>query len=149
MASEPFHILIVDDELADAQLFMGLFQEAYPAMRFHHAPHGLDALDYLQQAGPGQLYPRPQLILLDLNMPIMTGHHFLEVAKAHPSIRSIPVLILTSSERPDDIRESYTLYASGYLVKPSTFQELETLVKVVGEFWQGTVRLPTVAELRI
>ncbi len=56
---------------------------------------------------------------------------------------------MTSSEDADDIRESYTLYASGYLIKPSTYQELQELVKVVGDFWQGTVRLPTVAELRV
>ncbi len=146
MASEPFHILIVDDQLADAQLFIELFQEAFPGMRFHHACHGLDALDYLNQAGPGRRFFRPQLIVLDLNMPVMNGRHFLEVIKVHPTLRSIPVLILTASEQADDIREAYTLYASGYLVKPSAFQGLEALVKAVGDFWQGTVKLPTVAE---
>jgi len=79
----------------------------------------------------------------------MDGHHFLELAKLHHSFRSIPVLVLSTSSSARDIQHSYHLYANGYIVKPSTFADLQNLVKVISAYWQGKVALSTIEHLPV
>ncbi len=147
MSAATFPILLVEDELAYAELFTEVFKETLPTVHIHHTVNGRAALEYLEQTGPGGLYLRPRLIVLDLNMPVINGHQFLERAKLHPDLRTMPVLVLSTSEYPGDIRQLYRLYASGSVVKPSNYDELQALVNAIGDYWQGTVKFPTIAKL--
>jgi len=148
MLKRPFVILLVEDNPNDEVLFTELCQNISQDIEVHSAAHGREALDYLDQAAAGTpRFPRPDLILLDLNMPVMDGHTFLEEAKRQDSSRLIPIIALTSSVRETDIQRSYQNYASGYLVKPSTFDDMKALLQVVTSYWRGTARLPTLGEL--
>ena len=137
-------MLLVDDEWADAQRFIELIRKTYPAIQIHHVLNGQAALNYLEQSGPGQPNVRPHLIVLDLDMPVMNGHQFLERVKAHPSLGMIPVLVVTDSEVAHDVERSYQLHASGYIVKPSNHEGFPELVKAIGDYWYGVVKLPPV-----
>ncbi len=148
MLKRPFVILLVEDNPNDEALFTELCQNISPDIEVRSAVHGQAALDYLDAAAAGAAAcPRPDLILLDLNMPVMDGHTFLEQAKRQDSSRLIPIIALTSSVRENDIQRSYQNYASGYLVKPSTFDDMKALLQVVTSYWRGTARLPTLGEL--
>ncbi|MGI8748469.1 MAG: response regulator [Deinococcus sp.] len=148
MSARPFYLLLVDDEVADAELFSELFREMSPEVEIHHVCNGQEALDYLEAGFAGDAStPRPHLIVLDINMPVMNGHRFLQIAKAHDHFRSIPVLVLSTSVRADDILQSYQNYASGYSVKPSSYADLQKLVELVSRYWQGAVRFPTIEQV--
>jgi CheY-like chemotaxis protein len=128
-------ILMVDDNQMDVRLL----QEALlpEGVRFWFAPDGLSAMRLLQ--GPGA---RPDLILLDLNMPRMDGRALLGGLKAHPELRSIPVIVMTSSNDPEDVRSTYRLHANCYIQKPLDFVRLREVVHSMMEFWGETVILP-------
>ncbi|OOV11812.1 response regulator [Deinococcus sp. LM3] len=143
MPERPFHLLLVDDEFADAELFTEIFLEAFPDVHIHHVLNGREALDYL--AGPATV--RPDLIILDLNMPVMNGHEFLQQAKAHDTHRSIPVLVLSTSAGVQDVQRSYHNFASGYAVKPSSYQDLKALIDRISGYWKGAVVLPRIEQL--
>lgn len=141
----PFQLLLIEDDPADAALFQDMLSEVDQAMRVEHAEHGQAALDSLRGRPPAEL---PQLIVVDLNMPVMGGHEFLERAKALDELRHIPVLVLSTSDSTEDIHRSYHNHAGGYVVKPSTYAEYTSLLETVQAYWRGTVRLPTIAELQ-
>lgn len=148
MPGTAFLILLVEDDATDAQLFTDLCAGSHPEITVHHVFNGREAFDYLEQGAvgtPGRA--RPNLILLDLNMPIMDGHVFLEAAKQHDRFRTIPMIALTSSERATDIQRSYRNFANGYLVKPSTFDDMKALLQMIISYWHGAVRLPSVGDL--
>lgn len=148
MPKRPFVILLVDDDHHDAMLFTELCQEISPDIEVHHTADGREALEYLERGHAGDTtLPRPDLIVLDLNMPVMDGHTFLEEAKHRDHFQLIPAIVLSISDRPEDIQRSYQNYASGYLVKPESFDDMKELVQVVTSYWQGAVRLPTVGDL--
>ena len=117
--SRPFTVLLVEDELADAELFQDLLAEVAADIRVEHVENGQAALELLQRPHA----PRPDLIVLDLNMPVMNGHDFLVQAKTVPDLRAIPVMVLSTSDHPDDIHRAYDGYASGYVVKPGSYRE--------------------------
>ncbi|MFK7604308.1 response regulator [Deinococcus sp. SM5_A1] len=144
MSSPPFHLLLVEDELADALLFQDMLSEQDQEITVHHVQNGQEALDYLCEPAPG---PRPHLIVLDLNMPIMNGHEFLERVKSLPEVRSIPVLVLSTSEHPSDIHRAYEGQVSGYVVKPGNYQEYMHVLETIRAYWRGLVRLPSLEEV--
>ena len=143
----PFHLLLVEDEQADAELFTELLHEISEGILVHHVPNGLVALNFVTLQGEYALAPFPHLIVLDLNMPVMSGHEFLKRAKSDDRARAIPVLVLSTSDNPDDIQKSYHEYASGYVVKPASFSEYRNLLNVIEGYWRGTVRLPTLEQV--
>lgn len=144
MSAPPFHLLLVEDELADALLFQDMLAEQDQDITVHHVQNGQEALHAL--AHPDRA-PRPHLIVLDLNMPIMNGHEFLERVKAMPEVRSIPVLVLSTSEHPGDIHRAYDQQVSGYVVKPGNYQEYMHVLETIRAYWRGLVRLPSLEEV--
>lgn len=144
MSPAPFHLLLVEDELADALLFQDMLAEQDQDIVVHHVQNGQEALTYLTEAAARS---RPQLIVLDLNMPIMNGHEFLERVKLLPDVRSIPVLVLSTSEHPTDIHRAYDQHISGYVVKPGNYQEYMHVLETIRAYWRGLVRLPNLEEV--
>ncbi|BBN93781.1 response regulator receiver protein [Deinococcus grandis] len=141
--SRPFTVLLVEDELADAELFQDLLSEVAADIHVEHVENGQAALELLQRPGA----QRPDLIVLDLNMPVMNGLDFLSQAKAVADLRAIPVMVLSTSDHPDDIHRAYDGYASGYVVKPGSYQEYTQVLDTVQAYWRGLVRLPRLEDL--
>ncbi|MDV6374104.1 response regulator [Deinococcus arenicola] len=144
MSSAPFRLLLVEDELADALLFQDMLSEQDQDITVHHVQNGQEALAYLCEPGHP---PRPHLIVLDLNMPVMNGHEFLTRIKALPAVRSIPVLVLSTSEHPGDIQRAYEGQVSGYVVKPGSYPEYMHVLETIRAYWRGLVRLPSLEEV--
>ncbi|PYE53805.1 response regulator [Deinococcus yavapaiensis] len=149
MRSKSFTLLLVEDELADAALFQDMLAEVGGSMTVHHVEHGQAALDFLTRQGEHADAPRPDLVVLDLNMPVMNGHEFLAQVKQLERVRSIPVLVLSTSDRPEDVHRSYDAQASGYVVKPGTYQEYTRVLETVQAYWQGVLSLPSFADLQL
>lgn len=142
MTSMPVHILLVEDNPADAHLTQVSFAESKIRNRLDVVTDGVEALAYLRQEGPYADVPRPDLILLDLNMPRMDGRDVLAVIKVDEHLRTIPVVVLTSSEAEADIVKSYELHANCFVSKPVDLQGLETITRAIESFWFEVVRLP-------
>jgi CheY-like chemotaxis protein len=140
LTSEPLDILLVEDNEAHAELVMWGFRNQQVASRIHHVIDGDQALNYLFGRGiyaDRELYPRPNLILLDLRLPKIDGLEVLRTIKITPSLLRIPVVILTSSDAETDIAKSYEYHANSYLVKPLDFKAFTNLMKVLGSYWLG------------
>ncbi|WP_019586047.1 response regulator [Deinococcus apachensis] len=149
MPSKPFTVLLVEDELADAALFQDMLAEVGSDITVHHVENGQEALDFLTRAGGYGDTPRPDLVVLDLNMPVLGGHEFLAQVKGLAPVRSIPVLVLSTSDHPEDVHRSYDGQASGYVVKPGTYGEYTRVLEVVQAYWRGVMRLPTLGEVAL
>ncbi|HYE06243.1 MAG TPA: response regulator [Planctomycetota bacterium] len=134
-------ILIIDDNNADIELVREAFSENDIAATFTVANSGQQALDLLRSADT----PAPDMILLDLQMPAMDGQQVLNALKADAATRSIPVVMMTSSERPEDISEAYGNAVSTYIVKPVQWGRLLNTVKSLEQFWFNAARLPRAA----
>ncbi|UBV42977.1 response regulator [Deinococcus taeanensis] len=145
--SRSFTVLLVEDELADAALFQDMLAEVTQEITVYHVEHGQEALDYLTRTGPYAGAIRPDLIVLDLNMPVLNGHEFLAQAKVVADLRAIPVLVLSTSDHPEDIHRAYDGYASGYVVKPGTYQEYTQVLDTIQAYWRGLVKLPSLEEI--
>lgn len=139
---QPAHILLVEDNDGDALLT----EEALSASKVHvemdRVHHGIEALAYLRRETPFEGSPRPDLILLDLNMPKMGGQELLAIIKQDPDLRSIPVVILTTSQAEQDVLRSYELHASCFIAKPVDFVQFQKIVNELGHFWFTLVKLP-------
>ena len=135
-------ILLVEDSPGDIRLTVEAFRDANPAVHIIVVRDGTEAMAYLRQLGIYVLAPRPDLILLDLNMPKMDGREVLALIKADESLKLIPTVILTTSAEEADIVHSYKHHANCYLQKPVELQSFEDLVKSVNNFWLKQVRLP-------
>jgi CheY-like chemotaxis protein len=134
----PAHILLVEDSRMDVELTLDAFREARLANTVHVASSGEQALDYL--LGQGRYadrgaFPLPDLILLDLKLPGISGHEVLKRIKSEPVIKRIPVIILTSSKEEGDRTLSYDNGANSYLLKPVSFEGFLAVVRQVGEYW--------------
>ncbi len=139
----PFVILLAEDEPADAHLVKAALAENGIITDLHHVVDGREVLEFLRRQGPRfATAPRPDLILLDLNMPRMDGLECLAALKKDPALHSIPVVILTTSEVERDVVASYNLGASGYIAKPVDIQQFITAVRHLGDYWIKLVRLP-------
>lgn len=149
MSRAPFTVLLVEDELADALMFQEMLEEVAADVSFHHVVNGQEALHFLNRAEGYAAAPVPDLIVLDLNMPVMNGHDFLRRAKSLDGLRRIPVLVLSTSNDPNDIHRSYDRQASGYVVKPSTYAEYTRVMATIDAYWRGVVRLPTLSDMSL
>ena len=131
----PLQVLLVEDSPGDVRLTLEAFRDTNPSIRLHVANDGVEAMAFLRQEGVHASAPRPDLILLDLNMPKMDGRQVLAHIKQDDSLKTIPTVILTTSEAEADIVRSYQLKANCYLNKPVQLDAFENLVKSINDFW--------------
>lgn len=139
------NILLVEDNDGDIELTERAFRKGNLAAKLSVAHDGVEALEMLGRKGDRGAALRPDLILLDLNMPRMDGREFLAAIKSDPDLKSIPVIMLTSSNAPRDISECYERHANCYIIKPFGTEKFTAMVKQLDEFWTGIVRLPPTA----
>jgi CheY-like chemotaxis protein len=142
----PVTILICDDDEDDRTMTEQALVSAQITNRVNFVEDGEQLLDYLYQrgryAGETGKAPRPGLILLDLHMPKMSGGEALQVIKADPALRDIPIVVLTTSRLEQDLVSSYAFGANSYITKPVTFSGLVEAMKVIGRYWLEIVELP-------
>jgi CheY-like chemotaxis protein len=141
MAEQALDILIVEDNPGDARLISEAFKEKRSAHRLVHVTDGQAAIDYLHSAVE-EKENRPALILLDLNLPRLHGREVLADIKKHPQLKSIPVVVFTTSRAPEDIQQIYDLNANCYVTKPGDLDHFLEVVGVIQDFWLKTVQLP-------
>jgi CheY-like chemotaxis protein len=141
--SAPVDVLLVEDSPGDVRLTREAFREANGSVRLHVASDGVEAMAFLRREGVHADAPRPDFILLDLNLPRMDGREVLANIKADEDLRTIPTVILTTSEADADVLRSYELHANAYLRKPVTLEAFEALVKSINDFWLLNVVRPT------
>lgn len=135
-------LLIVDDDLNQAKIFELLLADLRQGHRCHHASTGAAALRFLTHETPHENAPRPDLIILDLNMPGEDGCHTLQAIKSDPRLRSIPVIMFSASAHEADILGCYNQYANAYVQKPVDLETSLSVVQQIETFWFHTVRLP-------
>jgi CheY-like chemotaxis protein len=135
-------VLLVEDSPGDVRLTREAFRDANVSIRLHVASDGVEAMAFLRRQDEHIHAPRPDLILLDLNLPRMDGREVLAQVKEDPSLKTIPTVILTTSEAEADIMKSYELQANAYLSKPVQLDEFESLVNSIKDFWLTRVKLP-------
>ena len=138
----PIEVLLVEDSPGDVRLTREAFRDANPSVRLHVASDGVEAMAFLLQVGAHVDAPRPDFILLDLNLPKMDGREVLAHIKENESLKSIPTVILTTSEAGADVIRSYQLQANAYLSKPVQLDSFESLVQSISDFWLTKVKLP-------
>lgn len=136
-------VLLVEDNPGDADLLAELFGEVDAPPELHTVSDGEAALQFLRRRGAFQKAPRPDLVLLDLNLPKVGGREVLEAMKGNPRLQRIPVVILSSSQAEEDVRTSYDLGANGYLKKPVALDQFEEVVEAIHAFWFKSALLPT------
>src|SRR5476651_2505875 len=128
-------VLLVEDSPGDVRLTKEAFRDASRAIRLHVVTDGVEAMAFLRKEGAHAYAPRPDIILLDLNLPKMDGREVLAQIKADNGLKTIPTVILTTSEAETDIVKSYQLQANCYLNKPVQLEEFEGVVKSINDFW--------------
>ena len=138
----PIQVLLVEDSPGDIRLTKEAFREANMSIQLYVATDGVEAMTFLRQEPPYVDAPRPDLILLDLNLPKMDGREVLAHIKADESLKTIPTVILTTSEAEADIVKSYQLQANTYLTKPVQLDAFQSLVKSINDFWLIKAKLP-------
>lgn len=138
----PLQVLLVEDSPGDVRLTQEAFRDANSSLRLHVVSDGVEAMAFLRHEGPHAQAPRPDLILLDLNLPRMDGREVLARVREDDSLRIIPTVILTTSSADSDVLKSYQLQANCYLSKPAQLEAFETLVKSINDFWLTKVKLP-------
>ena len=138
----PIEVLLVEDSPGDVRLTREALREANPAIHLQVATDGVEAMAFLRHEGIHVRAARPDLILLDLNLPKMDGREVLAQIKADDSLKTIPTIILTTSEAEADIVKSYQLRANCYLSKPVQLEAFESLVKSINDFWLTKAKLP-------
>ena len=141
----PIEVLLVEDSPGDVRLTQEAFRDANRSVCLHVTSDGVEAMAFLKQEGDYVHAPRPDLILLDLNLPKMDGREVLAHIKQDPGLKTIPTVILTTSEAETDIAKSYQLQANCYLSKPVQLEAFESLVKSINDFWLTKVKLPRTA----
>ena len=144
-SANPITILMADDDADDRLMTKEAFEESRLKNDLRFVEDGVELLDYLKRRGkyadPASS-PRPGLILLDLNMPKKDGREALEEIKADPNLKSIRVVILTTSKAEEDIYRTYNLSAASYITKPVTFSGMAEVIKTLGKYWLEIVELP-------
>ena len=138
----PIVVLLVEDSAGDVRLTQESLRDANRAIHLYVASDGVEAMAFLNRAGTHAEAPRPDLILLDLNLPRMDGREVLAAIKSDTDLKTIPTVILTTSDSEKDILKSYELQANAYLTKPVRLEEFESLVKSINDFWLTKVKLP-------
>jgi two-component system, chemotaxis family, response regulator Rcp1 len=138
----PLVVLLVEDNAGDVRLTREAFREANGSIQLHVACDGMEAMSFLRQEGAYVDAPRPDFILLDLNIPKMDGREVLAQIKQDEGLRAIPTIILTTSEAEADVVKSYQLHANCYLCKPVELDSFERLVAGINDFWLTKAKLP-------
>jgi len=141
-AGDPVEILLAEDNPGDVKLTRKALEEGKLTNNLHVVTDGVEAMAYLREDGEYEGRARPDLILLDLNMPRMDGRAVLEEVKDDDDLKRIPVVVLTSSEAEEDVAKSYELHANAYLTKPVDFDGFLEIVGSLEEFWLEVVKLP-------
>jgi two-component system, chemotaxis family, response regulator Rcp1 len=134
-------ILLVDDSPSDVRLIREALKDASVPVQITVARDGIEATEYLRQSETGEAL-RPDLVLLDLNLPRKNGKEVLAEIKASPNLKQIPVLVMTSSRADEDIAQAYSLSANCYITKPADLQEYVHVVRAIEDFWFLTATLP-------
>jgi DNA-binding response OmpR family regulator len=145
MKGEPIHILLVEDDDAHAEIVQRNFQESRVANKLIHVSDGQAALDYLYRRNgfsDPAASPRPGIVLLDLRLPKVDGLEILKTIKADPNLKTIPTVILTTSEAEADMVKAYGHHANSYLVKPVDFTQFTKLMEVFGYYWLAWNQIP-------
>lgn len=138
----PFDILLVEDDPADAGLAKRALREGKIQCRVNHVRDGVEAMAYLRRGDGYADAPRPDLVLLDLNMPRLDGSGVLSAMKSDPDLKTIPVVILTTSDVDRDVNASYLLGANSFITKPMDMDDFFDAIRSVEEYWFRVVRLP-------
>ena len=139
---QPIEVLLVEDDPGDELMTREAFEENKVRNTLHVARDGEEALDFLNRRGAFADAPRPDLVLLDLNLPKFDGRQVLAEIKADEDLRTIPVVILTTSGAEEDILRSYQLHANAYVTKPVDFARFIQVVRQIDDFFVSVVRLP-------
>ena len=140
--TEPIEILLVEDNPGDARLTLEAMREAKVRNRIHVVEDGVEAMEFLRRQGRFGDAPRPDLILLDLNLPRKDGREVLAEVKADPDLKRIPVVVLTTSRAEEDVLRAYNLHANCYVTKPVDLEQFMKIVGQIDEFWVKVVTLP-------
>ena len=141
LAAKPIEILLVEDNPGDIRLTKEALKDARVGNNLHVTMDGVEALAFLRKQGKHASAPRPDLILLDLNLPKKNGREVLEEIKAEDALRHIPVVILTTSQAEQDVVESYRLQANAYVTKPVDLDQFLKVVSSIEQFWLEIVKL--------
>lgn len=142
MPAQPIEVLLVEDDAGDELMTREAFEDNKIRNTLHVVRDGKEALDFLYRRGDHEDAPRPDLVLLDLNLPKYDGRQVLEEIKTDPELASIPVVVLTTSSAEEDILRSYKLHANAYVTKPVDLDQFIAAVRQIDEFFVSVVRLP-------
>jgi CheY-like chemotaxis protein len=140
--TQPIEILLIEDNPGDARLTIEAMREAKVRNRIHVVEDGVEAMEFLRRQGRHSAALRPDLILLDLNLPRKDGREVLAEVKADPDLKRIPVVVLTTSRAEEDVLRAYDLHANCYVTKPVDLEQFMKIVKQIDEFWVKVVTLP-------
>ena len=135
-------VLLVEDDPGDVLMTREAFADYKVQNRLHVVNDGVEAMAFLRREGVHADAPRPDLVLLDLNLPRMDGREVLEAIKSDGQLASIPVVVLTTSEAEEDVLRSYSLHANAYVTKPVDFEQFISVVRRIDEFFVSVVKLP-------
>ncbi len=140
----PVEILLIEDSPSDADLAIEALSQGKILNNLHFVEDGVEAIKFLRKKSPYLSVPRPDLILLDLNLPKKSGVEVLKEIKTDINLKLIPVVILSTSAAPEDIINSYSLHANCYITKPVDFIQFTKVVRLIEEFWLAVVQLPVI-----
>ena len=140
--AQPIEVLLIEDNAGDVRLTLEALRDAKVLNHLSIVSDGVEAMAFLHKQPPFDKVPRPDIILLDLNLPRMNGREVLREIKTHESLRRIPVVILTTSRAEEDILRTYDLHANCFVTKPVDFDQFELVVRSISDFWFEIVKLP-------
>ncbi|MDD1678648.1 MAG: response regulator [Methanomicrobiales archaeon] len=140
--SRVMEILLIEDNPADVRLTLEAFQDLKVPNHMNVVMDGVEAMEFLRKKGSHQSAPLPDLILLDLNLPLKNGREVLEEIKTDDNLKHIPVVVLTTSRAEEDVLQAYRLHVNCYLTKPSDLDQFFTLIQEIQQFWFGIARIP-------
>jgi len=142
MLLESIEILIVEDDMGDVELIKESLKMSKFKMVLNHVSDGQECMEYLTKQGPFKQVKKPDVVLLDLNLPKKDGRQVLAEMKTDPGLKKIPVVILTTSDNEVDINKAYALGANCFVTKPVDFGQIKKIVNEIAEFWFTVVKLP-------
>jgi len=142
MATRPIKILLVEDSPADARLTLEALRDARIVNEIYVVTDGEQTLNFLRNVSPHEDAPRPDIVLLDLDLPKVDGREVLQEMKADPALKDIPVIVLTSSKKPEDVTDAYKQQASCYIKKPVDADQYFIAIRSLKELWFNVVTLP-------
>ena len=143
MTNTAAEILYAEDNEDDVELIRTGLKRCGVPVNLHHVENGADCLRFLRREGAYANAPRPHLLLLDLNMPVLDGYEVMETIVKDPALRCLPVVVLTTSNAPEDVERLYRLRCNSYICKPLELQQWLKMVETIVEYWFKVVTLPT------